>query len=53
MMGLFSSLCGFGTTADGLWADVEESYYCSGLAEASLINMPKRSENGKKVICSE
>lgn len=38
------SLSEFSATADGLWVGVEESYYCSGLAKASLLKMPKRDE---------
>ena len=34
----FSSLSGFSATADGLWVGVEESYYYSRLAKASLLN---------------
>lgn len=52
MMGVgYSRVSGFSTTADGLWVCVEESYYCSGLAEASLFNLLK-SEDVKGFECS-
>lgn len=51
MMGVFGVfLSGFSITADGLWVDVKESYYCSGLVKARLMKEKedKREEERKK-----